>query len=142
MRKAEACERFFTQTGENATYPLYRAPWVATTTLTAGDVGSVAFLESGSTGGFVLLTGETTGGYDAWRSASGASWTNVESIDEDVVDLAVWERRALVLTADGSILELQPGDTWAGFADAMNAWPEIRSAVAEILMVEPQLHQG
>ena len=29
-------------------------------------------------------------------------------------------------------------DVWAGFANALNAWPEIRTAVAEILMTEPQ----
>ena len=28
-RKVEDCERFFGQTGKNASYPLYRAPWVA-----------------------------------------------------------------------------------------------------------------
>lgn len=28
-RDAEECERFFKQSGERATYPLYRAPWVS-----------------------------------------------------------------------------------------------------------------
>lgn len=98
--------------------PSAPAPWVATSTLVADDVGPESFIESGSSGGFVLLTGRTSGGYDTWTSPSGANWTKVEAIPGDVVDIVVWKGRALVLTADGAILELQQNHTWATFVDA------------------------
>ncbi len=98
--------------------PTAPAPWVATTTLIADDVGPEFFLESGETGGFALLIGRTTGGYDAWTSPSGTSWTKLETTLRDVVDLAVWGRRVLVLTAARTILELKPDGTLTSFADA------------------------
>lgn len=97
--------------------PTGPSPWVAETTLITDNVGPEFFLESG-TSGFALLTSRTTGGYDAWTSPSGDQWTKHESTLADVVDLTVWEGRTLVLTANGSILELIPDGTLASFTDA------------------------
>lgn len=103
--------------------PVSPAPWVASTTLVVEDVGARFFLETGhaheSDQGFVLLTSRADGsGYDAWTSQSGESWTRLGGTSADVMDVAVWGHRPLILTHEGSVHELHHDGTSTIFASA------------------------
>jgi len=111
--------------------PFVPSPYVATTVLIIDDIDPEAFLASGNDDGFVLLTRRPSGGYDTWISATGESWSQLDLIPDEVIDLEIWGDRPLALTAEGSLLELSDHGTWTTLADpdafdlagAQAAWP-------------------
>lgn len=93
------------------------APWEATTAVTIDDVVPDEAFLSGGAGGLVLVASRATGEYETWTSTSGTEWSKAGGDLSSAIDTTMWDGRALVLTAQGTVLELE-GETWVTLAGA------------------------